>query len=90
MPLLGPGRWELAARYSYLDLNSGNGATAIQGGIMNGVSLGLNWYLNTNLNVMFDWAYNDRYDVPTGIAPGAASTVPGYTSGFGTRVQFQF
>ena len=50
---------------------------------MDGLTLGLNWYLNTNLNVMFDWAYNDRFDLPTG-------TIPGYTSGFGARVQFQF
>ena len=29
---------------------------------MNGVSLGLNWYLNTNLTVMTEWVYNSRYD----------------------------
>ncbi len=87
----GRGAWEIAARYSYTDLNSGIGPTTrIQGGIMDGVSLGLNWYLNTNLSVMFDWAYNDRYDLPTGTTAGALSTVPGYTSGFGTRVQVQF
>ena len=82
--------WEIAARYSYVDLNSGTGSTRIQGGIMDGISLGLNWYLNTNLNIMFDWAYDNRYDLPTGTTAGAASTIPGYTSGFGTRVQFQF
>ena len=81
--MLGPGAWEIAARYSYVNLNSGFGANRIQGGIMDGVTLGLNWYLNTNLNVMFDWAYDNRYDLPDG-------TVPGYTSGFGARVQFQF
>jgi phosphate-selective porin OprO/OprP len=86
----GRGAWEIAARYSYLDLNSGTGTNRIQGGIMDGVSLGLNWYLNTNLNVMFDWAYDNRYDLPTGTTAGAASTIPGYTSGFGMRVQFQF
>jgi phosphate-selective porin OprO and OprP len=79
----GRGAWEIAARYSYVDLNSGNGGDRIQGGIMNGVSLGLNWYLNTNLTANFDWVYNNRYDVPDG-------TIAGYTSGFGARVQFQF
>jgi phosphate-selective porin OprO/OprP len=79
----GRGAWEIAARYSYVNLNSGSGLNRIQGGAMDGVALGLNWYMNTNLNVMFDWAYDNRYDVPVG-------TVPGYTSGFGTRVQFQF
>jgi phosphate-selective porin OprO and OprP len=79
----GRGAWEIAARYSYVNLNSGSGLNRIQGGAMDGVTLGLNWYMNTNLNVMFDWAYDNRYDVPVG-------TVPGYTSGFGARVQFQF
>ena len=32
---------------------------------------------------MFDWAYNNRYDLPVG-------AIEGYTSGFGARVQFQF
>ena len=79
----GRGAWEIAARYSYVNLNSGSGLNRIQGGVMDGLTLGLNWYLNTNLNVMFDWAYNDRFDLPAG-------TIPGYTSGFGARVQFQF
>ena len=46
----GRGAWEVAARYSYVDLNSGIGPDRIQGGIMDGVTLGLNWYLNNNLN----------------------------------------
>jgi phosphate-selective porin OprO/OprP len=83
------GAWEIAARFSYVDLTSGVGLNRIQGGIMDGITLGLNWYLNNNLNVMFDWAYDNRYDVPTG-TPSFASTVPGYTSGFGAMVQFQF
>ena len=83
------GAWELAARYSYVNLNDGVGANRIQGGIMDGVSVGLNWYLNNNMSVNFDWAYDNRYDLPTG-ATAAASTLPGHTNGFGTRVQFQF
>lgn len=85
--------WEIAARLSYVDLNDGSGSTRIQGGEMNGVTLALNWYLNNNLNVMFDYAYNDRYDVPTvtsGTPNATNSTIPGYTNGFGARVQFQF
>ena len=58
----GRGAWEIAARYSYVDLNSGSGADRIQGGIMDGVTVGLNWYLNTNLTVNFDWVYDNRYD----------------------------
>ena len=87
------GAWEIAARYSYVDLNDGSGTNRIQGGEMDGVTLALNWYLNNNLNVMFDCAYDDRYDVPTvtsGTPTAANSTIPGYTNGFGARVQFQF
>jgi phosphate-selective porin OprO/OprP len=79
----GWGAWEIAARYSYLDLNDGTGLNRIQGGRMEGFSLGLNWYLNTNLTCMFDWVYDHREAVPVG-------TTAGYTSGFGTRVQLSF
>jgi phosphate-selective porin OprO and OprP len=79
----GCGAWEIAARYSYVDLNDGVGLNRIQGGILNGVTLGLNWYMNTNFNVMFDWVYNQRTD----LAPGTNS---GWVSGAGIEVQFQF
>ncbi len=77
------GAWELAARYSHVNLNDGTGLNRIQGGAMDGVALAVNWYLNSNMNVMFDWVYDHRYHVPV-------DTIPGYTSGFGTEVQFQF
>lgn len=77
------GAWEIAARYSYIDLNDGAGSTRIQGGIMDGVGVGLNWYLNNNLAVNFDWNYDSRRDLPAGVNSGS-------TNGFGTRVQVQF
>ncbi len=79
----GAGAWEVAARYSYVNLNDGTGLNRIQGGVLNGFTLGLNWYANTNLNVMMDWVGNQRSD----LAPG---TLPGWTSGVGVEVQFQF
>lgn len=79
----GRGAWEVAARYSYLDLNSGSGAAFVNGGLMQGLSLGLNWYLNTNLAVNTEWVYNSRYDLP-------GNTTVGSTAGFGTRVQLSF
>lgn len=79
----GWGAWEIAARYSYLDLNDGTGLNRIRGGRMDGVSLALNWYLNANLTCMFDWVYDRRYDVPV-------STIPGQTNGLGMRVQLSF
>ncbi|MDA1018116.1 MAG: porin [Planctomycetota bacterium] len=38
----GYGAWEIAARWSYLDLNDGD----ISGGQLHDVTAGLNWYLN--------------------------------------------
>jgi phosphate-selective porin OprO/OprP len=79
----GLGSWEIAARYSFADLNDGTGQTRIAGGDMQGLTVGLNWYVNNNLNVMFDYVHDFRYDMNGGTPVGA-------TDGFGTRVQFQF
>ncbi|MFO0967309.1 MAG: porin [Gemmataceae bacterium] len=79
----GLGAWEIAARYSYLDLNDGSGATTINGGRMDGFTVGLNWYLNDNLKFQFDWVYDRRKELP-------AAVLPGYTSGFGMRMQFMY
>jgi len=79
----GLGAWEVAARYSYVDLNDGSGLTQVRGGKMDGLSFGLNWYLNTNLKLQFEYVYDHRYDLPPG-------SVSGFTSGFGTRLQFMF
>jgi phosphate-selective porin OprO/OprP len=79
----GPGAWEVAARYSYVNLNDGSGSSRIGGGVMDGWSVALNWYLNTNTTLMFDYVYNQRSDLPKGVFPGN-------TSGYGMRLQFQF
>ncbi|HEV3415795.1 MAG TPA: porin [Pirellulales bacterium] len=85
----GCGAWEVAARYSYVNLNDGTGLNKIQGGVLNGVSLALNWYANDNFNVMLDWVYDQRDDTPTG--PTLATSSPaGWTSGVGIEAQFQF
>ncbi len=79
----GRGAWEIAARYTYTDLNSGVGTTKIDGGIMDGFGVALNWYANTNLTVDTEWVWNNRYALPTGSVPGAVSAM-------GIRVQFSF
>jgi phosphate-selective porin OprO/OprP len=89
----GMGAWEVAARLGYVNLNDGAGFDRINGGDMTSLTLGLNWYVNNNLNVMFDYIYDYRYDIgPVTNPAGAVTTVvgPGHVQGIGTRVQFQF
>jgi phosphate-selective porin OprO/OprP len=45
------GAFELAARYSYLDLDDG----AIRGGRLSDITFGVNWYFQSNLRVMFNY-----------------------------------
>ena len=49
------GAWEIASRYGAVDLNDGN----IDGGKHTSLTLGLNWYLNTNLRVSANYIHND-------------------------------
>jgi phosphate-selective porin OprO/OprP len=57
------GAWEVAARYSYLDLNSGS----VNGGTMHIAMLGLNWYWNRYVRWMFNTGYAN---VSGGPSPG--------------------
>ena len=47
----GWGGWEVAARYSYIDLNSKD----ITGGRMKDMTLGLNWYVNNFSKIQFNY-----------------------------------
>jgi phosphate-selective porin OprO/OprP len=58
----GPGAWEIAARYSGIDLND-NG---VAGGQLNDVTAGLNWYLNPNTRIMWNYVHADKDDVGQG------------------------
>lgn len=51
----GTGAWEVALRFSGLDLND----DPIQGGELEDITFGLNWYLNPNVRTMFNYVLAD-------------------------------
>lgn len=77
--------WELALRYSHVDLNHHAGAPgryappdAVRGGLQDIFTVGVNWYLNANIRFLLDYSHVriDRLNpssigspTPFGIAP---------------------
>src|SRR5262249_34044063 len=54
----GWGAWELAGRYSVVDLNDQIGtATGVAGGKQTIYTAGLNWYVNRNVKFMFNYLH---------------------------------
>jgi phosphate-selective porin OprO/OprP len=69
----GSGAWEAKARYSGLDLDDSN----ITGGELDNITVGMNWYLNPNTKVMWDYVHADKDDI-------------GQADMFMMRLQFDF
>lgn len=59
----GWGAWEVAGRWSYLDMNSKN----IRGGTVTDLTAGLNWYLNAYWKMQFNYIHSmPRYTPQSG------------------------
>ena len=87
------GAWQVGARYNYLCLND----SGVNGGILNGMTLGLNWLLNPNARVYFnyDLTYREFVSTPWTKIDGVVKPSPsyngsGFINGFGTRLAFDF
>jgi phosphate-selective porin OprO/OprP len=55
----GPGAWEVAVRYSSVDLDD----SSVSGGELDDVTVGLNWYLNPNTRLMWNYVHADKEGV---------------------------
>jgi phosphate-selective porin OprO and OprP len=72
----GGGAWELAARYSYVNLDGAD----IRGGRLSMLMAGVNWYLHPNVKWRFDYGFGHV----SGYQPGGNLNV------FQTRVEIDF
>jgi phosphate-selective porin OprO and OprP len=77
----GWGAWQVAARYSFLDLTDND----IRGGVGNDFTLGLVWYFNPYSSLQFNAVYGDIRDhSPTG------GFTDGHFTALGTRLRVDF
>ncbi|MBA3313457.1 MAG: hypothetical protein H0T47_09245 [Planctomycetaceae bacterium] len=74
------GAWQVGVRYSHLDLAS---SEALDGGVLDDWTFGLNWYLNPNMKVQANYVLAHR-DVPP------ARGESGSLNGFGMRLAYDF
>ena len=77
-PIFGRGAWQIGGRFSTINLNT----AGVNGGILDSYTLGLNWYLNPNMKVQ--WNYDLTHRTSVGLV-GA-----GYINSFGMRVALDF
>ena len=55
----GPGAWEVVLRYSKLDIDD----ETLNGGVLRGTTLGVNWYLRRNIRVAFNLVDSNQRDL---------------------------
>ncbi|MBX3423948.1 MAG: porin [Pirellulaceae bacterium] len=83
----GCGAWELAARWSYLDLNN----RGITGGLMQNMTAGLNWYVNPYCKCVFNYIHSwaEARPIRNGVIQSNA-LMASQASAFGVRCQLDF
>lgn len=77
----GWGAWQVALRYSYLDLSDAD----ILGGVENNTTLGLVWYFNSHSSMQFNAIYGD---IENRAPVGGFSA--GHFTGLGARLRVNF
>lgn len=83
----GYGAWEIAARLSYVDLTD----NLVQGGDMENLTLGLNWYVNPNCKCVFNYihSWTNSRQARNGSLLGS-QLIASQTDAWGLRVQLDF
>lgn len=89
----GWGAWELAARYSDLDLNYHAGVVGLaapSGGVRGGeqriISAGINWYPNNVVRFALDYQHIDLSKIDAGTLDSTGLPVPYYLGNIGQKV----
>ena len=75
------GAWQIGVRYDWVCLND----KGINGGVLNGVTLGLNWFLNPNVRMAFNYDFTYR-DFTNAFADNGSGGI----NGFGSRMFLDF
>lgn len=92
---LEPGAWQAAFRYSTANLNSNilaaAGGSGTPGGNLNDYTFGLNWFLNPNMKVQWNYVLSQRsYDKAAAGAAPAIHVDNGLIHQFGMRLAHDF
>jgi phosphate-selective porin OprO/OprP len=80
----GWGAWQVGVRYNYLNLND----KGIDGGVLNDVTAGLNWFINPDMKFQWNDSATVRHSPETpGVAGGQSD---GVIQGFGMRYAIDY
>jgi phosphate-selective porin OprO/OprP len=65
----GWGAWELACRWSYMDM------TDVRDQQVNDLTVGMNWYLNQRSRLMLNWIHTMGHNSPAGVTPNPTGDI---------------
>lgn len=80
------GAWQVGIRYGFLDLNDG----AVQGGYIQDLTVGLNWFFNPFSKVQFNYVHEKVDNIQVNNLGAVTAVNDGSLDGFGVRFAFDF